>query len=101
MPANSIQLVPIPSDGGGASEFLFITGVQFRDGNSGRIRFNGKPIQLARDEHFDIEATEVVTEQFHFPLFYLTRFLEANDFVVEGKVTPGVWMEASTLATTE
>lgn len=93
---NAIQLIPLES-----GDALFITGVLFKDGKSGRIRFNGKPIQLWREEHFDIEDGNVITEQFHFPMFYLTRFLEANDFMVDGKIVPDVWMEVTTLATTE
>lgn len=89
---NSIQLIPIEGDA------LFLTGVLFRDGKSGFVRFNGRPIKLAREEHFDIEGTDVITEQFHFPFWFLQRFLEVNDFVVEGAVKIGEWMEASRLA---
>lgn len=93
--SNTIQLIPLES-----GDALFITGVLFKSGKTGRIRFNGKPIQLWREEHFDIEDGNVITEQFHFSSLYLTRFLEANDFMVEGQIMPDVWMEVSTLATT-
>lgn len=92
MPANSIQLIPLEGDA------LFLTGVLFKDGKSGFVRFNGRPIKLAHEEHFDIEDANVITEQFHFPLFYLQRFLESNDFIVEGKVVMEEWMEASRLS---
>ena len=55
---------------------IYLRGV---DWEKKRLYFNGKPTKLFRDEFFEIEdGKTVVTEQFFFPVQFLSQFLADN-----------------------
>lgn len=63
--------------------YLFLQEIRFDSSNKGRIRFNGNPVKLLREESFLIEGEEVITEQYHFPIAYLSNWLHLNKCIDE------------------
>lgn len=52
---------------------------------SGEITLNGNPTRLERHEryHFDKERDMFVTDNYDIPTYFITKFLEENDCLVE------------------
>lgn len=70
---------------------IFIKQVRFKTAEEGDIRLNGKPAQLAREEHFVVEEGMVLTTSFSFPVGFLFKFLDMNGAVNNGLVN-NVWL---------
>lgn len=71
----SVQMIALPDN-----NCLFLRGIDF---DKGRIYFNGKPTQLLREEHFEIDGEMVITEQFYFPTAILEKWMFDNDAIGE------------------
>ena len=88
-----IQMIPF-TGADGTPDMLCVTQVRFDSAVDGRIRFYGKPIKLFRDEHFSIEGETVTTEQFNFPVAFLSKFLFGNDCIDgDGVIIKNIWEE--------
>jgi len=68
--------------------------IMFTSNTGGKIRIAANPIALRREEIFNIEGEQVITENFHFPIQYLFQWLMTNDaFDVETKAIYNIGFE--------
>ncbi len=78
-----IQQVYLPD----AKYSIYIKGIKPDKDNplSGEITLNGNPDWLERHEryHFDKERDMFVTDNYDIPTYFITKFLEENDCLVE------------------
>ena len=75
----TIKQVYIPS----ANCSIYLKEILFESNSSGKIRFNGKPTKLFREEHFEIEDRHVVTDNFYFDIQELLDWLISNNSITE------------------
>lgn len=78
-----IQQVYLPD----AKYSIYIKGIKPDEDNplSGEITLNGNPTRLERHEryHYDKERDMFVTDNYDIPTFFITKFLEENDCIIE------------------
>lgn len=78
-----IQQVYLPD----AKYSIYIKGIKPDEDNplSGEITLNGNPTRLERHEryHFDKERDMFVTDNYDIPTYFITKFLEENDCIIE------------------
>ena len=68
-----IQMIRLES-----GSYMALHEVLFTSATGGKIRFGANPVSLRREEVFNIEGQEVITESYHFPIQYLFQWLIAN-----------------------
>ena len=84
-----IQLIRLES-----GSYMALHEILFTSNSGGKIRFGANPVELRREEIFNIEGQEVITESFHFPIGYLFQWLIANGaFDVETKAIYNIGFE--------
>lgn len=78
-----IQQVYLPD----AKYSIYIKGIKPDEDSplSGEITLNGNPTRLERHEryHYDKERDMFVTDNYDIPTFFITKFLEENDCIIE------------------
>ena len=74
--AKSIQMIRLES-----GSYMSLHEIMFTGPTSGKLRFCANPVALRREELFNIEGEQVITESFHFPTQYLLQWLAANNAI--------------------
>jgi len=74
--AKSIQMIRLES-----GSYMSLQEIMFTGPTSGKLRFCANPVALRREEFFNIEGEQVITESFHFPIQFLFQWLAANDSI--------------------
>ena len=68
-----VQLIRLES-----GSYMVLHEVLFTSATGGKLRFGANPVSLRREEIFNIDGNQVVTESYFFPIQYLFQWLIAN-----------------------
>ena len=80
------QLIFFPENG----LYITLVAIKWKNANSGELTMYGQPAKLKRVENFNIENKEVVTDSFHFPLWYLIKWLKESGAIDENNVLTNI-----------
>ena len=70
---DTIQMIRLES-----GSYMALHEVMFTSSTGGKLRFCANPVILRREEIFNIEGAQVITESFHFPIQFLFQWLDSN-----------------------
>ena len=77
MKCKVLQIIFFPED----VAYMTLAAIKWKDAQSGYITVYGQPSKLKRVEFFKIEGEEVIAETFHFPIYYLIKWLKENEAI--------------------